>query len=48
MNDIDSINPCALSDSDFAGVSPRIKTAFNIVGIMFFITIIGYLAFHCI
>ncbi len=48
MNEIDTINPCALSDNDIACVSPSINTAFNVLGIMFFVSFMAYLALHCI
>jgi hypothetical protein len=48
MNDIDTINPCALSDNDIAHISPRLNTAFNILGVMFFVSFLGYVALHCI
>ena len=48
MNDIDTINPCALDDNEIASVGPRFNAAFNVLGVMFFVTFLGYVALHCL
>lgn len=48
MNNIDNINPCALSDNEMLNVGPRLNTVFNILGVMFFVVILIYLALHCL
>jgi len=48
MNDIDKINPCALSDNDIAYSTPWLNNLFNIVGILFFVTFLGYVTVHCL
>ena len=47
MNDIDTINPCALSDNDITTLSPALNRAFNITGITFLATGLLYLLAHC-
>ena len=48
MNDIDTINPCALDDNEIASVGVRTNKVFNVLGVMFFVTFLGYVALHCI
>lgn len=47
MND-NNINSCASDDKDFASVGSRVNAAFNVLGVMFFVTFLGYVALHCI
>lgn len=48
MNDIDAINPCALSDNEISPINPRLNNAFNILGIMFIASFLAYVAMHCL
>ncbi len=48
MNDIDTINPCALHDNEIPHVNPRLNSAFNILGIMFLVSFLAYVAMHCL
>ena len=48
MNDIDTINPCALGDNEISHINPRLNNAFNILGIMFLVSFLAYVAMHCI
>lgn len=48
MNDIDNLNPCALGDDEMTCTSVRTNKFFNILGIMFFVTFLGYVAMHCV
>jgi len=48
MNDIDTINPCALRDNEIPHVNPRVNSAFNILGIMFLVSFLAYVAMHCL
>lgn len=45
MNDINNLNPCELGDSNLA--SPRVNKLFNIVGVLFIATFLGYITMHC-
>ena len=47
MKEIDNINPYALGNSEFARIGKFVNTAFNVCGIMFFVTFLGYIALHC-
>ena len=48
MNDIDAINPCALSDNEIVTVGPALNKLFNLTGIAFLISCLGYLMLHCL
>lgn len=48
MNDIDTINPCALDDNEFSQINPRLNSAFNILGIMFLVSFLAYVAMRCL
>lgn len=47
MNDIKTANPCALNDNDFACASPCLNWVSNIVGMIFLVSFLAYLAMHC-
>lgn len=47
MKKNDDINSCALGDREFARVRSFVNMAFNMFGIMFFVTFLGYIAIHC-
>ena len=47
MKSIDNINTCACGSNKFARVLQCANTAFNVFGIMFFVTFFGYIAIHC-
>lgn len=47
MKEMENINSCALGNNKFAKVLHRVNTAFNLFGIMFFVTFLGYIALHC-
>ena len=48
MNDIDTINPCALSDQEIVTVGPALNKLFNLAGIAFLLTCLVYLVMHCL
>lgn len=48
MNDIETINPCEFSDGEIVTISPRLNTAFNVLGIMFIVSFLVYVALHCL
>ena len=48
MKETDKFYTCALGDSEFARVRRLVNTVFNVFGIMFFVTFLGYIAIHCL
>ena len=48
MNDIDTINPFALSDDENICPSNSLNTIMNVMGILFIASFLGYLALHII
>ena len=48
MKNMENINSCALSNNKVARVLNRVNTAFNLFGVMFFVTFLGYIALHCL
>ena len=47
MKTTDKITSCALVNSRFAGARQFANIVFNVCGIMFFVTFLGYIALHC-
>ncbi|MBR5117708.1 MAG: hypothetical protein IK100_03555 [Muribaculaceae bacterium] len=47
MKKTDNINSCVLGNSEFVNVRRLVNTTFNVFGIMFFVTFLGYIAMHC-
>lgn len=47
MKDVKNLNSCASADNKCGSVLHRVNMAFNMVGVMFFITFFGYIAIHC-
>jgi Na+/phosphate symporter len=48
MKSIDNINTCTCGSNKSARVLQRANTVFNVFGIMFFVTFLGYVALHCL
>lgn len=46
MNDVEKINSCSLVNKEI--VSKCLNTFFNVLGIMFFVSFMGYVALHFI
>ena len=47
MKTIDKTSSCALANNEFASVRHLVNSFFNVFGIMFFVTFLGYIALHC-
>lgn len=47
MKEVKNLNSCAPAGNECAGVLHRVNMAFNVLGVMFFIAFIGYIAIHC-
>ncbi len=49
MNDIDTLNPCALSDLEiWPRMSRALNAATNVAGVMFLVSFLVYVAMHLI
>lgn len=47
MRKNDKISTCVLGGNKFASALSHVNTVFNLFGIMFFVTFLGYIAIHC-
>ena len=47
MNDINNLNSCTCDDRDCSVMGSRANAVFNVLGVMFFVTFLGYVALHC-
>lgn len=47
MKTTEKTTSCTLANNEFARVRHLVNTSFNVCGIMFFVTFLGYIALHC-
>ncbi len=47
MKNMENINSCTFGGNTPAFVRQLVNVTSNVCGIMFFVTFLGYIAFHC-